>query len=405
MGATEGDGREVKDGLGDRLLTWALRGDTKRKLLSIVILGLVLYGTVIALDGLVLRPFFGDTLSDPTDLDFYRVRAENILDGKVPYVDFSSESPPLIMYLFLIPQLAGGSTQSYQLFFAAFAILTALTLFLCLRERDERKAMAASLLYLIFPLGLMEFGFGVQDEAITTFLFVLPLLLLLHGRAAASGAVSFVGVLTKMFNVTVLPWMFLHCDNRGRLRMVLSFFGLALLVIVPFIILFPGDLPSFTYYFLGHPETPTGGSSISPWHYLGMLGLGLPGWAGVALTLAGLVGSSLFAYWKKMSLWQGAALVTVVFFLTYPKILLVYFMMPAVLLLMWGVEDRKVVLKLTAMLVPLFLSVAITGNGMDPFADEAWVWLVGMILSLIGWALMVHAWWAVKDRKPFFERA
>jgi len=404
MGATEGDGREVKDGLGDRLLTWALRGDTKRKLLSIVILGLVLYGTGIALDGLVLRPFFGDILSDPTDLDFYRVRAENILDGMVPYVDFSSESPPLIMYLFLIPQLAGGSTQSYQLFFAAFAILTAMTLFLCLRVSDERKAMAASLLYLIFPLGLMEFGFGVQDEAITTFLFVLPLLLLLHGRAAASGVVSFMGVLTKMFNVTVLPWMFLHCDNRGRLRMVLSFFGLVLLLIVPFIILFPGDLPSFTYYFLGHPETPTGGSSISPWHYLGMLGLGLPGWAGVALTLAGLVGSSLFAYWKKMSLWQGAVLVTLVFFLTYPKILLVYFMMPAVLLLMWGVEDRKVVLKLTAMLVPLFLSVAITGNGMNPFADEAWVWLAGMILSLIGWALMVHTWWAVKDRKPFFER-
>jgi hypothetical protein len=42
-------------------------------------------------------------------------------------------------------------------------------------------------------------------------------------------------------------------------------------------------------------------------------------------------------------------------------------MMPGVLLLMWGVEDRRVVLKLTAMLVPLFLSVAITGNGRTPW--------------------------------------
>jgi hypothetical protein len=392
-------------GLGGRLLDRALQGDLRRKLLAIVLFGLLIYGVVIALDGLLLRPLFGDVLSDPTDLNFYRARAESILDGKIPYVDFYSESPPLIMYLFLVPQLAGGSTQAYQMFFAAFAIITALAFFLFLREIDERKAMAASLLYLVYPLGMMEFGFGVQDEAITIFLFVLPLLLLLGNKTAASGAASFIGVLTKMFNVVVLPWTFLHCDNRGRLRMALAFLLLASLVIVPFMILFPGELPSFSYYFLGDPDSPTGGSSISPWHYLGELGFGLPGWAGVALTLLGLAASSLFAYWRKMSLWQGATLVTMVFFLTYPKILLVYFMMPGVLLLMWGVEDRRVVLKLTAMLVPLFLSVAVTGNGKNPLADEPWVWLLGIVLSLIGWALFVHAWWKVKNLMPFFERA
>ena len=402
---TNGEGREGKVGLGDRLLDWALQGDLKRKLLAIVIFGLFIYGTVIALDGLLIRPLFGDVLSDPTDLNFYRDRAENILDGKIPYVDFYSESPPLIMYLFLIPQLAGGSTQVYQLFFAAFAMMTAMAFFLFLREIDERKAMAASILYLVYPLGMLEFGFGVQDEAITTFLFVLPLLLLLQKRAAASGAASFIGVLTKMFNVIVLPWTFLHCDNRGRLKMVITFGILALLVIVPFMLLFPGELPSFSYYFLGDPDSPTGGSSISPWHYVGELGFGLPGWAGVALTLIGLAAASLFAYWKKMSLWQGATLVTMVFFLTYPKILLVYFMMPAVLLLMWGVEDRKVVLKLSAMLVPLFLSVAVTGNGKNPLVDEPWVWVVGIVLSLMGWALFVHAWWKVRDERPFFERS
>jgi hypothetical protein len=403
-GLGEEEGQEGKVGLGDRLLDRALQGDLKRKLLAIIIFGLFIYGLVIVLDGLLLRPLFGDVLSDPTDLDFYRARAENILDGKIPYVDFYSESPPLIMYLFLVPQLAGGSTQAYQLFFAAFAIMTSLTFFVFLRRIDERKAMAASILYLVYPLGMMEFGFGAQDEAITIFLFVLPLLLLWQGKAAASGAASFIGVLTKMFNVIVLPWTFLSCDNRGRAKMLLAFVLLALLIIVPFAVLFPDDLPSFSYYFLDDPDSPTGGSSISPWHYLGAMGFGLPGWAGVTLTLVGLAASSLYAYWRRLSLWQGATLVTVVFFLTYPKILLVYFMMPGVLLLMWGVEDRKLVLKLTAMLVPLFLSVAITGNGKNPFQDEPWVWLLGMSLSLIGWSLFVHAWWKVKDERPFFER-
>jgi hypothetical protein len=169
-------------------------------------------------------------------------------------------------------------------------------------------------------------------------------------------------------------------------------------------VLYPEHLPSFRYYLLGNPEYPTGGSSISPWHYLGKLGYGLPGWAGVALTLGGIGAATLYSYWKDLTLWQGAVLVTVVFFLTYPKVLLVYFMMPAVLLLVWGVEDRQVVLRLTAMLVPLFLSVALTGNGMSPVADEPWVWLLGMALSLAGWALMVRTWWAVRERVPFFER-
>ncbi|MDD1772494.1 MAG: hypothetical protein LUQ09_06185, partial [Methanomassiliicoccales archaeon] len=248
------------------------------------------------------------------------------------------------------------------------------------------------------------FSLGVQDEAITMFLFVLPLILLYLGRAGSSGFVSLLGVLTKMFNVVLLPWMFLHAKMKDRLLMLLTFLGVVLLIAVPFVLLYPDSIPSFSYYFLGESGASTGGSSISPWHYLNKLGLGLPGWVGVGLTLTGIGGASLFAYWKKMTLWQGAALVTMAFFLCYPKILLVYFMMPAVLLMMWGLEDNKVLVRITVMLIPLFASVALTGNGKNPFEDEAWVWLIGMVLSLIGWGLMVHTWWTVKDRRVFFER-
>ncbi|MCG7844407.1 MAG: hypothetical protein MIO90_03135, partial [Methanomassiliicoccales archaeon] len=132
---------DEEKGILNKVLDWTLQGDLRRRVLAIVLVGLVLYGTTIALDGLVLRPLFGDVLSEPTDLDFYRFRADSILDGKIPYVDFFSESPPLIMYLFVIPQLTGGSVAAYQSFFALFSILTALTLYLGLRGKDERLAM------------------------------------------------------------------------------------------------------------------------------------------------------------------------------------------------------------------------------------------------------------------------
>lgn len=386
------------------IIKWSMEGDVRRRTLTIIAVGLVLYGSCIAFDELVLRPCFGDSLPEPSDLNFYQFRASSILDGKIPYVDFTSESPPLIMYMFVVPQALGGSTLCYQAYFAVFAVMTALVLFLGLRSYDERKALMAGLLYLIYPLGLLEFSLGVQDEAITMFLFVLPLVLLYLGRAGASGFVSLLGVLTKMFNVVLLPWMFLQAKMRDRLLMLLTFLGVVLLIAIPFLLLFPDAIPDFNYYFLGQSGASTGGSSISPWHYLNKLGIGLPGWAGVALTLAGIGGASLFAYWKRMTLWQGAALVMMAFFLCYPKILLVYFMMPAVLLMMWGLEDDKVLVRITVMLVPLFASVALTGNGKNPLYDEPWVWLLAMILSLIGWSLMAYTWWTVKDRRVFFEK-
>lgn len=389
------------EGIIDRTLT----GDLKLRILSLIVIGLVLYGATIALDALVLRQFFGDVISEPSDLYFYRLRAESILDGKIPYVDFTSESPPLIMYLFVVPQAAGGSTLSYQVYFAFFAILTALMLYLGFRRFDERKAMMAGLAYLAFPLCLMEFAIGVQDEAITTFLFLVPLVMLSLGKGWGSGITSLIGVLTKMFNVLLVPWTFLYADRRNRIAILIGFLGLALLLIVPLVVFFPDHLPSFRYYFLGNPDNPTGGSSISPWHYLGKLGYGLPGSAGMALTLAGLGGATLLAYKWKLSLWQGSALVMMAFFLFYPKILMAYFLMPVALLMMWGLEDRKTMMRLFVMIVPLFASMAITGNGMDPLTDEPWVWLLGMGLSLIGWGLLLRTWWAVKDRKPFFERA
>ena len=295
--------------------------------------------------------------------------------------------------------------MAYQMCFATFAILTALALYLGLRGADERMAMMAALAYLAFPLCLMEFVLGMQDDAVTMLLFLLPLVLLHRGRGLSAGVVSLTGVLTKMFNVLLVPWMVLRAEARQRTGLLIGCLGLGLALLLPLLILFPDQLPSFRYYLLGDPDFPTGGASISPWHYLGRLGYGLPGWTGAVLTVGGVVGATLLAYRRGMSLWRGATLVVLAFFLCYPKVLMVYFVMPSALLLMWGLEDRRVMSRLLAMIVPLLLSVALTGKGMDPIADEAWVWLSGMALSMLGWGLMLQAWFLTRGRAVFFERS
>lgn len=414
-GEGEGDGNVENRTVGqpsfppspwtERVVDRLLAGDLWQRVARLLLIGGILYGTIIALDVLVLRPYLGDVLGEPHDLDIYRFRAQSILDGRIPYVDFYSESPPLIMYILTLPQMAGGSKVAYQLCFSAFGVLTALALYLGLRGADERRSMMAALAYLFFPLCLLEFGVYMQDEGLTTFLFLLPLVLLYRERGLSAGIVTLVGVFTKMFNVLLVPWMVLRTGGDQRRGLLLGCLGLGLALTVPFLILFPDQLPSFEFYFLGDPKYPTGRASISPWHYLGQLGYGLPGWAGAALTVGGVLGATLLAYRSGMSLWQGATLVVLAFFLCYPKVLMAYFIMPVALLMMWGLEDRRIMFRLLLMLVPLFLSVALTGNGVDPLADEAWVWLSGMGLSMLGWGLLLHAWWLTRARSTFFERA
>jgi uncharacterized membrane protein len=213
------------------------------------------------------------------------------------------------------------------------------------------------------------------------------------------------GTWTKFFDILLFPWTFLKArTNKDRMVLVLVFAGLSFLVVLPFLIVAPEaffDFPS--YYFLNSPNAQTGGSGISPWHFLDLGGYGLPGWAGATLTVASLMTATLLAYHWKMRFWEGAILIMVVFFIFYPKIAFVYFTMPAMLLLMWGVKDERVLWRVILMSIPLFAAVPFSENGDELVLDYSWGWIAGLLFSLIGWAIFLHAWWLTRGERTFFE--
>ncbi|MFA5313712.1 MAG: hypothetical protein WC375_10440, partial [Methanomassiliicoccales archaeon] len=352
------------------------------------------------------RPYFGDVIGYPEDLSSYRERAQAILDGQIPYRDFRSESPPLIMYLFVIPQALGGDIWIYQLYFSAFSVLTACVLYCGLRRFDDRLAFLAGLLYFCLPFGIIEIPMGAQDEAITVLFFLLPLILLLNNRVTASAFGVALGALSKLFNVLVFPWMLIGAGTgKDRTRLLLTVIMIGVAFVVPFLILAPEEFLNFPrYYLLGNPDYPTGGSSISPWHFLKQSGLDIPGWGGVAMTLGAVFGSTYLAYRWKLTLWEGSLFVMVAFFLFYPKILFVFFLMPVALMIPWALEDRRVMWRILAMALPLFLVVSFSGNGMDPMTDASWGWVVSLVLSLAGWSLFLQAWCLTRDRRCFIDR-
>jgi hypothetical protein len=377
----------------------------RKKLLIIIVVGLLWYGTFIALDNLWLRPHLNDIFGEPIDLAYYQNRSQAILDGQIPYLDFESESPPLIMYLLVVPQFFGGEMWMYQLYFAIFGVLTALSLYLGFRRYDDFYAFTAGVAYLFIPFCFIEFTLGVQDEAVTSLFFLLPLITFIAGRMASTGLLFTLGTWTKLFDILLFPWTFLKAKtSKDKMVLLLIFAGLSFAVMLPFLICCPEQFFSFpSYYFLESPNAQTGGSGISPWHFLDLGGYGLPGWAGVTLTVASLLAATLLAYHWKMRFWEGATFIMVVFFIFYPKIAFVYFTMPVMLLLMWGVKDERVLWRLILMSIPLFAAVAFSENGDELILDVSWGWVVGLALSLVGWAIFVHTWWLTRGEPTFFE--
>ncbi len=233
----------------------------RKKLLVLIVVGILFYGGIIALDNLLLRPHLNEIFGEPIDLSYYQERGQAILDGQIPYLDFESESPPLVMYLMVIPQYFGGEMWMYQLYFALFAILTSVSIYLGFRRFNDFYAFTAGISYLFLPYAFIEFTLGVQDEAITALFFVLPLITFIMGRMAYSGFLFSLGIWTKFFDILLLPWAFLKArTNRDRAVLMVVFAGLSLAVALPFLICCPEEFLSFpSYYFLGDPRRPDRG--------------------------------------------------------------------------------------------------------------------------------------------------
>jgi len=374
-----------------------------RRLLAIVVLGMLLLGTLIVLDEMVIRGGLLDLTGPIRDVPIYRERTQTVLDGKWLYRDLQIESPPLIVYLMLPPQIAGGSDLAYEVYFSIFIMFTACALYLGLRRWDDLKAFQASLLFLVLPFGTVECTIGIQDDSIAIFLFLISVLLALNGRTRATVVSIAVGVWTKMFNVLFYPVYLLNARSKKEALIDLGIIAaVSFLIALPFLIVAPIAFLSFpSYYFLGSGARPTGGVSI--WDFLYAGGIHIPGIVLLALSLAAIAGSLYYVHKKRLGILEGSLLVLMAFLVIYARSGAVYFAIPGALLLIWGVDDRRIALRTLVAYGPIITSTAFSASTFRevPVIDFWWSWIVGFALSLTGMLLLVDATRLALKKKPF----
>jgi len=376
-----------------------------QKAAVLLVIGLLLYGSLIAVDELVVKPVHGLPVND--DINFYQNRTSAILRGEIPYKDFSMESPPIIDYIMVPAQLLGGESYQYALYFSLFSIFTGISYYAFLRRYDDQAAFVAGLAFILMPYAFIDSTFGVQDEAITTLVFLLPLFIFVMGRFKAAALADTIGVWTKFFNGIIYLVLLIKAPTRKEaLRMLGITVLITLAVAIPFLIIAPDKFLSFpSYYLLQDQNAQTGGISI--FHFWDLGGFTLPGTIGDIITLVGVLAASYYVYRKKDSVtfWEGCFIVLMAFFLLYPKILLGYYLMPVGLLLMWGATNRKIMVRCFLSYAPLILATLFAEHGSDQpvllFTDS---WFIGFLLVLGANIFFIDTFIKARKERVFFER-
>jgi len=154
------------------------------------------------------------------DLFVYRVFAEPVLDGALPYRDVFLEYPPLAAPAISLPGLVGTGAEVFRAAFAAWTLLLAgAVVLLCgaLAARtggDRRRALLAAALTPLLLGALVRTHFDLTPVA----LLLAALLLLARGRPRSGMALLGLAAMTKGFPLVAAPvalaWLAARVDRR-----------------------------------------------------------------------------------------------------------------------------------------------------------------------------------------------
>jgi hypothetical protein len=110
---------------------------------------------------------------------------------------------------------------------------------------------------------------------------------------------------------------------------------------------------------------------------------------------------------RKRTLLEGMLIVLTAFILIYPRTTASYYTLPIALLLIWGVENRWLVIRCLVIYVPLLFSLLFTNNNSigEPFIDWQYGWVVGAILQLIVIVILLDSVRVALSKRNFVDRS
>jgi hypothetical protein len=248
-----GAGAAARGGRGRGISGGALRSRTAERWAAPAALALLAAGWAATL---WLSPWSDERVND---LFVYRVLAEPVLDGGLPYRDIFLEYPPLAAPAISLPGLAGTGAEAFRAAFAGWTFLLACAVVLlcgALAARtggDRRRALLAAALMPLLLGALVRTHFDLAPVA----LLLAALLLLASGRPRSGMAVVGLAAMTKGFPLVVAPvalaWLAARVDRRTLLQSAAALLAALVLPAAAAVAASPGGALDAVEYHLDRP--------------------------------------------------------------------------------------------------------------------------------------------------------
>lgn len=176
-----------------------------------------------------------------TDVEYFRRSAGAVLDGRLPYVDFDLQYPPLVLAPALLPYVLAGldrnlNPAAYYLLFsciqvAVIAAVGVLTLVLAY-QTSRARVLSSAAVFAAMTCGLVVV-LPWRYDAVPVLLGAMALLFLTAQRHLVTGVVAATAVATKLYPVLWVPFFVIVSWRRSlRAAIVTTAGGLATAVVI-----------------------------------------------------------------------------------------------------------------------------------------------------------------------------
>ncbi|MDX6492981.1 MAG: hypothetical protein QOH02_916, partial [Gaiellaceae bacterium] len=182
------------------------------------------------------------------DTSLFRLWSDRMLDGKIPYRDFSLEYPPGALPAFALPGLLPGD---YGFWFKAFQALCGAVTVGAVAYAAEALGLRGTRLWLavgfaaLAPLALGPLVL-IRFDLWPTALAAVGLAAVLRGRNGLGFGALALGTAAKLFPFVLVPlgllYVLRHEGRSAARRAVVWFVAVLAVVVLPFALLGPGGL-------------------------------------------------------------------------------------------------------------------------------------------------------------------
>lgn len=176
-------------------------------------------------------------LSDTSvsDLFLYNSVAELIADGRLPYLDFEFEYPPLAALPLWLANVPGGGEDGYAWAFGGLMLACALAL---QRFTGELAGPRAAWLLVLLPVAIGA-SLRTHYDLLPAAILAGALLLFARDRPVWAFAVLGLGTVTKLYPALLVPiavvWLLGRGEGRAAARGAVAFAAVVVAVSLPFL--------------------------------------------------------------------------------------------------------------------------------------------------------------------------